>query len=90
MKKSAICFWIFAGALSHEAFAAAGNAYDGLQFILLLAGILVLLAALLWGIDQLRKNGRMLMVRLKGFLRKIFFHTDLPKSGREDLFPLSV
>jgi hypothetical protein len=70
MKKELLCgLALFAG-LSPQAFAATGSAYDGLEFILVLAGLLFLLAGFLWGIDYLNKNGKALAHRVKAFIKK--------------------
>ncbi len=41
-------------------YAGTGNARDGMVFIFIVVVFLMILAALLWGIDYLRRNGKVL------------------------------
>jgi hypothetical protein len=56
--------------LPSVAFAKSGIGSDALQFVLALAGFLLLLAGLLKGTDYLMKNGKGLLIRVGAFLRK--------------------
>ncbi len=56
--------------LSYKAFAKAGIADGGLEFILVIAGFLFLVAGFFEGIDYLTKNGKGLFNRFRTFLRK--------------------
>lgn len=60
---------LFTG-LSSQAFASAGYANDGLEFVLFLAGFLLLVAGFLKGIDYLNKNGKILVHRVNAFIKK--------------------
>jgi hypothetical protein len=64
--------------LSLETFAATGYAYDGLAFILVIIGILLITIALMAGFDYIRKNGRKIfhnaVHRVKRKIRIRFFH----------------
>jgi hypothetical protein len=70
MKKEVFLGLIFFTGLSSQAFAAAGYAKDGLEFILFLMGFFLLLAGFLEGIDYLNKNGKVLVYRTKAFIKK--------------------
>jgi hypothetical protein len=61
---------IFITGLSSQVFAAAGYAKDGLEFSLVLIGFLLLVAGVLKGIDYLSKNRKMLVHRVKAFIKK--------------------
>lgn len=78
MKKRIGLGLILMTGLSFKTFAATGYAYDGLAFILVVIGILLLIIALMAGYDYLRKNGRRVIhnvVRLvKRKIRVRFFH----------------
>ena len=56
--------------LSSQAFAKAGIANDGLEFVLTLVGFLLLVAGFLAGIDYLLKNGKSFRIRFKAYLKK--------------------
>jgi hypothetical protein len=62
------------GGSSSPVLASAGYAYDGLDFILVLAGLMLVLAAILWGIDYLGKNGRALGRLLRIRVWKVYRH----------------
>jgi hypothetical protein len=46
--------------VSTKCFASAGYAHDGLMFIIILCSILMVIAGLLYTIDYISKNGRMI------------------------------
>ena len=51
--------------ISEKCFASAGYAYDGLMFIIILCSILMVIAGLLYSIDYISKNRRMIWNRSK-------------------------
>ena len=83
MKKEVSLGLILLTGLSSQAFAAAGYAKDGLEFSLVLIGFLLLVAGVLKGIDYISKNRKMLVHRVKAFIKKkvttpprLHFHTE--------------
>jgi hypothetical protein len=90
MKKKVSCGLVLFAGISTQAFAAAGYAYDGLEFILVVAGFLLVLAGFLKGIDYIGKNGKMLMQRIRVFLKKKVSKSPLPRATDTDLLPFSV
>jgi hypothetical protein len=71
MKRKVFLVVSLLGGLSSPVLASAGYAYDGLEFILVLAGFMLLLAAILKGADYLGKNGRALVRLLRMKLRRV-------------------
>ena len=70
MKKAMIiCQVLFLG-LSFQAFAKAGIAGGGFEFMLTIVCFLLLVAGLFAGIEYLKKNGMNLFHRFKAFLKK--------------------
>jgi hypothetical protein len=59
--------------LSYQAFAKAGVADGGFEFILVIVGFLLLVEGLFEGIEYLIKNGKNLFNRFKAFLKKKIF-----------------
>jgi hypothetical protein len=59
--------------LSYQAFAKAGVADGGFEFMLTIVGFLLLVAGLFAGIEYLIKNGKNLFNRFKSFLKKLIF-----------------
>ena len=55
--------------LSYQAFAKAGVADGGFEFMLTIVGFLLLVAGLFAGIEYLIKNGKNLFNSLKAFLK---------------------
>ena len=75
MKKVILCFIVLTAGISDNAFAGTGAARDGLLFILILSGFLLLLEGLIEGISYINRNGKNLLKRLTGFIRKtVVFH----------------
>jgi len=64
--------------LSYQAFAKAGVADGGFEFMLAIVGFLLLVAGLFAGIEYLIKNGKNLFNRFKAFLNKKIF---IPKNS---------
>jgi hypothetical protein len=56
--------------LSYQAFAKAGVADGGFEFMLTIVGFLLLVTGLFAGIEYLIKNGRNLFNRFKAFFKK--------------------
>lgn len=83
MKKGILCGLVLFAGPSSQAFASAGYAYDGFEFILVFAGLMFLLAGFLRGIDYLNKNGRVLLHRVKAFIRKKVAKNTLPTHSSE-------
>ena len=59
--------------LSYQAFAKAGVADGGFEFMLAIVGFLLLVEGLFEGIEYLIKNGKNLFNRFKAFLKKKIF-----------------
>ncbi len=72
MKKMFFAITVMGLGSAMPAYAGTGSAGDGLWFMLILAGSLLLLAALLKGIDYLDKNGRLLIRFTRMKFRKAF------------------
>lgn len=70
MKKVILIWLVLLLGLYCKAFAKAGIAGGGLEFILAIAGFLLLVAGFLEGTDYLIKNGKGLFIRFRSFLRK--------------------
>jgi hypothetical protein len=70
MNKALLSGLVLFFGVSIQAFAKAGVADDGLEFVLTLAGFLLLVAGLLEGIDYLAKNGKGLFRRFKAYFKK--------------------
>jgi hypothetical protein len=73
MNKAMIIGLVLFLGLSCQAFAKAGVAGGGFEFMLAIVGFLLLLAGLFAGIDYLIKNGMNLFNRFKAFLKKKIF-----------------
>jgi hypothetical protein len=59
--------------LSYQAFAKAGVADGGFEFMLTIVGFLLLVEGLFEGIEYLIKNGKNLFNKCKAFLKKKIF-----------------
>jgi hypothetical protein len=70
MKKVMLIWPVLFLGLSYKAFAKAGIADGGFEFIMAIVGFLLFIAGLLEGIDFLKKNGKGLFKRFRTFLRK--------------------
>ena len=70
MKKVMFIWLVLLLGLSYQAFAKAGIADGGPEFVLTIAGFLLLVAGFLEGIDYLIKNGKGLFKRFRTFLKK--------------------
>ena len=67
MKKKIVCFLFLIAGFAWPAFAAAGYANDGLEFLLVLAGFLLVLAGILEGIELLVRKRKNILHCLTGF-----------------------
>lgn len=56
--------------LSLKSFAATGSANDGLEFLLVIVGLLLIVLGLIYGVDYLKKNGKRLTSSGMAFLKK--------------------
>lgn len=75
MKKVMLIWPVLILGLSFKAFAKAGIADGGFEFIMVIVGFLLLVAGFLEGIDYLKKNGKGLFKRFRTFLsKKILTH----------------
>lgn len=70
MKKESLIILTLILGLSFNSFAATGNANDGFQFLLVIISLLVIIVALLYGIDYLKKNGKTVIYKASSFLNK--------------------
>jgi hypothetical protein len=61
-------------AISSQAFAATGYANDGFELALFLGCFLLLVAGVIDGIGFLNKNGKMLLHRVKAFIKNKVAH----------------
>ena len=71
MKKHIYIFISLILGLSYESFAGTGKASDELEFTLVVLGFLLLILALVTGVDYLKKNGKKLIFLFKSTLKKI-------------------
>lgn len=55
--------------VSFKSFAGTGNAYDGLEFLLVIAGLLLIIIGLLSGVDYLQKNGKKMINKTISFFK---------------------
>jgi len=72
MNKIIIIWQVLFLGLSCQAYAKAGIADGGFEFMLTIIGFLLLLAGLFEGIEYLKKNARNLRNRFRAFLKKKF------------------
>jgi hypothetical protein len=70
MKKVMLIWLVLLLGLSYQAFAKAGIADGGLEFLLAIAAFLLLVAGFFEGVDYQIKNGKGLFKRFRTFLRK--------------------
>jgi hypothetical protein len=70
MKKVMLIWLVLLLGLSYQAFAKAGIADGGLEFLLAIVAFLLLVAGFFEGIDYLIKNGKGLFNRFKAYLKK--------------------
>jgi hypothetical protein len=70
MNKVMIIWPVLFLGLSYQAFAKAGVADGGFEFMLTIIGFLLIVTGLFAGIEYLMKNGRNLFHKFKAFLMK--------------------
>jgi len=76
--------------LSFRSFAGTGNVNDGLEFLLVIIGILLIILGLLTGGDYLRKNGKTLIFKAIASLKKMIISLkDHLHKIKSDYFDLS-
>ena len=71
MKKQIFIIIALILGLSYESLAATGRATDGIIFIIVIIGFLLIILGLLAGIDYLRKNGERLFYKAMASLKKL-------------------
>jgi len=74
MNKKLLCGLIFFIAVTYQAFPATGYANDGFELALFLGCFLLLVAGIIDGIGFLNKNGKMLIHRVKAFIKNKLAH----------------
>jgi hypothetical protein len=74
MKKKILVSYVLIGGLVNHAFASKGYANDGLEFLAVIAGFLLILAGIMEGIDYLHRNWHELLHRAETFLKNLFHH----------------
>jgi len=90
MKKEMLIIIALLLGLSFKSFAATGYAYDGLEFLLVIAGLLLIILGLLNGFDYLKKNGKTMIYKTISFLnKKISLLRNYLKKVKSDYFDLS-
>jgi hypothetical protein len=76
--------------LSFRSFAGTGNVNDGLEFLLVIIGLLITLLSILSGVDYLRKNRKTMFYNAMSFLDKmISFLRNYINKVKSDYFDLS-
>jgi hypothetical protein len=70
MKKVMILWNVLFFGLSYKAFAKAGIAEGGFEFMLTIVGFLLIVVVLFEGIEYLKNNGRNLFNRFKAFVNR--------------------
>jgi len=87
MKKSLLSLAFLILLNIRSAFAATGAAYDGVLFLLSIGAILLIVAAIFWSIDFLRKNGKRILTGASHLFQKLFSsrrRKDAKANGREE------
>ena len=89
MKKEMFIIIALLLGVSFKSDAATGNANDGLEFFLVIVGLLLIILGLLNGVDYLQKNGKTMIYKTMTFLKKkitlLRDHLNKVKSGYFDL-----
>ena len=76
--------------LSFRSFAGTGNVNDGLEFLLVIIGLLITLLGIFSGVDYLRKNRKTIFYNAMSFLDKmISFLRNYINKVKSDYFDLS-
>jgi high-affinity Fe2+/Pb2+ permease len=69
MKKEVLIIAFILG-VSFKSFAGTGNANDGIEFLVIIVGLLLVVFGLLNGVDYLRKNGKTMIYKALSFLKE--------------------
>ncbi|NQU32827.1 MAG: hypothetical protein HQ521_06295 [Bacteroidetes bacterium] len=70
MKKEMLIMIALLLGVSFKSFAGTGNANGGLEFLLVIIGLLLIILGLLNGVDYLQKNGKTMIHKAMSFLKK--------------------
>jgi len=90
MKKEMFIIIALLLGVSFKSFAGTGNANDGLEFILVIVGLLLIIVGILNGVDYLKKNGKTIIYNAMTFLKKkITLLRDYLNKVKSDYFNLS-
>ena len=71
MKKEMLIIMILLLGVSFKLFAATGNANDGLEFLLVIGGLLLIILGLIYGVNYLQKNGKTMTYNAMSFFKKM-------------------
>ena len=69
MKKEVLIIALILG-VSFKSFAGTGNANDGIEFLAIIVGLLLIILGLLNGVDYLQKNGKTMIYKALSFLKE--------------------
>lgn len=75
MKKKLLCGLVSFAGISSQAYPATGSASDGFELALFLGSFLLLVAGIIDGFGFLNKNGKMLLSRVKAFIKNKLAHS---------------
>lgn len=90
MKKQMFIIIVLILGLSYGSFAGTGGANDGLDFLLVIIGFLLIILGLLTGVDYLKNNGKTLIYRAITSLKKmVILLKDHLHKIKSDYFDLS-
>ena len=90
MKKEMLIMIALLLGVSFKSFAGTGNANGGLEFLLVIVGLLLIILGLLYGVDYLQKNGKTMISNSMSFLmKKISLLRDYLNKVKSDYFDLS-
>ena len=90
MKKEMLIMIALLLGVSFNSFAGTGNANGGLEFLLVIVGLLLIILGLLFGIDYLQKKGKSMISNSMSFLmKKISLLRDYLNKVKSDYLDLS-
>ncbi len=90
MKKEMLIMIALLLGVSFKSFAGTGNANGGLEFLLVIVGLLLIILGILNGVDYLQKNGKTMISNSMSFLmKKISLLRDYLNKVKSDYFDLS-
>jgi uncharacterized protein involved in response to NO len=87
MKKSLLILSLLAFFNIPATYAATGAAYDGMLFLLSVGGLMLIVAAIFWSVDYLRRNGRKLFAAVSNRIIRLFSprrRKDAKIAGKEE------